>query len=77
MYSDHTAVDHVDEDFYGREGDVLRSMGYNRCVCLGLISVSTPNWLRPAATEATAAQSRAPSTLSNFLTKLWNKFLCY
>lgn len=78
VYSDRTVVDHVDEDFYGREEDVLRSMGYSRCICLGLISISAPNWLCPATARdpiPTPAQDNIPPTLGNFFAKLWNKLL--
>lgn len=78
VYSDHTVVDHVDEDFYGREEEVLRSMGYSHCICLGLISISAPNWLCPVTTQdfiPTPAQDSIPSTLNNFFAKLWNKLL--
>ena len=77
-YSEETAVAYVDEDFYGREGDILRSMGYSRCLCLGLISIGVSDWFHPAAAHdstRTPVQGRAPFTINNFFAKLWDRLL--
>ncbi|KAF9652018.1 hypothetical protein BDM02DRAFT_328960 [Thelephora ganbajun] len=78
VYSDTTAVSYVDEDFYGREGNVLRSMGYSHCFCVGLISVGVPGCLHLATAHdfiPTPTTDRAHFTLSNFFAKLWDKIL--
>ena len=66
------AATYADEDFYGREGEGLRSMGYSHCFCLGLISVGVPNWHHPAA-----AQDYNPANFPfcSFFAKLWDKLL--
>ena len=74
--SDTTTVTYADEDIYGREGDILRSMGYSRCLCLGLISTGIPDWLHPTQDfNATSTQGRVPFTFRNFFEKLWDGFL--
>ena len=78
VYSGSTAVTYVDEDFYGREGDVLRSMGYSRCFCLGLISIGVSQWPHPAAAQdftPVPTSGRVPFTFGSFFAKLWERFL--
>jgi hypothetical protein len=66
-----------DEHFHGGEGDILRSMGYSRCLCLGLASIDLPNWVHPATAQHTtrSAKPRVLFALSNFFAELLDKFL--
>lgn len=75
VYSGRTAVAYKDDDYYGREGNAFRSMGYSRCFCLGLASLDVPDRVHPHTSIPTPAQGRFSFSFGSLLAKLWDRFL--